>query len=267
MNAFFSAWLLWAAQAQVEPSPFVKDVAVIENVGEAVPLDAPFTNHRGQPVTLREVLSGGRPVVLTPVYYSCPTLCPMVLSGVAGALKGTGLKLGADYALVTFSIAPEETFEQAAEKRLTVAHVLGAPADGSAWPFWVGDARSVHALTDALGFKYRYDAQLKQYAHQAVFMVLTPEGKISRYLYGAQFRPRQLRLALVEASQGKVGTTFDQLMLTCYRYEPATRRYQFYVQGILRAGGLAVFAALVALLTVLWRRESTRGSPFEGARR
>src|SRR5205823_2895047 len=153
------------------------------------------------------------PVVITPVYYECPTLCSVVLQGVVGALKSTGLRLGEDYRIVTFSIDPNETAAQANEKRLELIHALGYPSGRSGWDFLVGDESSIVPLTQALGFKYKYDADLKQYAHAATFMVLTPDGKISRYLYGVQYPPRDVRLALVEASGGKVGTAFDRVVL------------------------------------------------------
>jgi protein SCO1/2 len=238
------------------PSPqAVQGVDVIENLNERIPMDAPFTNHEGKQVTLRELIRGDLPVVITPVYYECPTLCSVVLRGVVGALKATGLRLGEDYRVVTFSIDPNETAGMANEKRLELIHALGYPSGRTGWDFLVGDEKSISPLTQALGFKYKYDNDLKQYAHAATFMVLTPDGRISRYLYGVQYPPRDVRLALVEASGGKVGTAFDRIVLTCYRFDPGQRKYMFYVQGLIKGGGLLVFFSLATLLFFMWRRE------------
>jgi protein SCO1/2 len=232
---------------------------IVENLNERVPLDAPFTNHDGHTVTLRSLLDGQRPIVITPVYFGCQTLCPVVLRGVVESLKGTGLGLGDDFRIVTFSIDPTDTPEQAKDQRTTLLHALGFASGRPGWDFWVGPASSSAPLADALGFTYRYDVALKQYQHSAAFMVLTPDGRIARYLYGVEFEPQQLRLALVEASGGRVGTTVDRVLLTCFRFDPASRRYRFYVQGTLRGGGLLTFLLLGGMLVRLWRRErSTR---------
>jgi protein SCO1/2 len=244
-----------AAQRDWPPPTAVAGVSVVENLNESVPLDAPFTDHDGRTVTLRKLLDGVHPVVVTPVYYGCSTLCPVVLRGVVGALKATGLSLDDDYRVVTFSIDPSETSAQADQTRTELMHGLGYASGHLGWSFLVGPATSITPLTDALGFHYAYDAQLKQFAHGAAFMVLTPDGRISRYLYGVQYPSRDVRLALVEASNGHVGTTFDRVMLTCFRFDPATRRYQLYVQGLLKGGGLLAFLFVAGLLFKLWRRE------------
>lgn len=265
MTAFMLASLLTTVESANGPLAAKLDwpdpnrgqgVEVVEQLGARVPTQLTFTTHEGQAVTLGSLLQSGKPVVITPVYYACPVLCPTVLRGVVGALKMTGLSLGDDYRIVTFSIDSTETPAQAAEKRLTLMHALGYPSGKAGWEFLVGDEHNVRALTEALGFRYRYDERLKQFAHAASFMVLTPDGRLSRYLYGVQYPPRDVRLALVEASGGKVGTAFDRVLLTCVQFDPTSRRYEFWVKAYLRLGGLLVLGALSTLLFSLWRREA-----------
>jgi protein SCO1/2 len=229
---------------------------IVENLNQRVPLDSPFTDQDGKTVTLRALLDGHTPVVITPVYFGCQALCPVVLRGVAAALKATGLRLDEDYRVVTFSIDPDDTPDQARQTRAELLHALGFPTGRSGWDFLVGPASSSGPLADALGFTYRYDAQLKQFEHSAAFMVLTPDGRVARYLYGVDFEPRDLRLSLVEASDGRVGTTADRVLLTCLRFDAAARRYKLYIQGTLRGGGLVTFLCLAGLLAYLWRREA-----------
>jgi len=240
--------------AQVDwPSPEgVDQVGVIENLNDQVPLDETFTTHEGRQTTLRELVRGDLPIIITPVYYSCPTLCPLTLNGVAGALKATGLRLDEDYRIITYSIDPADTPDTAAARRLELLHALGFPSGRPGWDFLTGDAS---ALSTALGFQVRYIDAAKQWAHEATFMVLTPDGRISRYLYGVQYPPRDVRLALVEASQGRVGTAFDRVLLTCFRWDPDKRGYQFWLKGAVRVTGLLTFAGLAGLMAILWRRE------------
>ncbi len=243
--------------AQVDwPKPEGLDGAqVIENLNEEIPLELTLTNHEGRRVALRELIKGDLPVVITPVYYGCPTLCPLTLNGVAGALKATGLRLDEDYRIITYSIDPADTPEAAAERRVELMHALGFPSGRAGWDFLTGDST---ALSKALGFEYRWVEAAKQWAHQATFMVLTPQGRISRYLYGVQYPPRDVRLALVEASQGRAGTAFDRVLLTCFRWDPEKRGYQFWLKGAVRVTGFVTFAALAGLMAVLWRREAKR---------
>lgn len=235
-------------------------VGVEEHLNAPIPSELAFTDSTGKRVQLKELLGGERPVLLTLVYYRCPMLCNLVLSGMTKALAGSGLDFGKEYRVITVSIDPTETVELAAEKKRGYLQALGKPTDSPDWSFLVGSEKEIRALANAVGFRYAYDAQIKQFAHTAVSFVLTPEGKVSRYLYGVDYPPRDLRLAMVEASRGRVGTSFDRVLLTCYRYDPATRRYGPYVRGFLRLGGLLVFTALAMLLAVLWRREIKRGT-------
>jgi protein SCO1/2 len=229
-------------------------VNVEERLGEHVPGALAFTDQQGRAVRFGD-LAGGKPVVLVLAYYRCPALCSLVLSGTARALQNTGLEMGRDYAAVTVSIDPKETPQDAAERRRGYLQAMGLSDHGEDWPFLVGGEQSVRALADAVGFRYRYDEELKLYAHAAVTTVLAPDGKVSRYWYGMEYPPRDLRLSLVEASGGKVGTSLDRVLLTCFQYDPAARRYAWVVNGIIKGGSLLVASALAVLLGVLWRRE------------
>lgn len=254
-----SLWVLPGYAADPTP-PVLELVQVTERIGELVPEDAVFRDSTGTPVQLKQLLHRGQPLLLSLNYYRCPMLCSLVLSGMVNGLKGTGLKLGRDYFAFTLSIDPQETSDLASQKKRGYLQALGEPSAEAAWAFTTGEASQIQALADAIGFGYAYDDSTQQYAHPAVIAVLTPEGKISRYLYGIEFPPRDLKLALVEASGGKVGTSFDRFLLSCFKYDPALRRYGIYVAGILKGGALLVFAILAALLAALWRRELKRGT-------
>ncbi len=252
----FALWLLPALA--LADAPAVREVDIVEKLGERVPLELEFADSTGRRMPLSEAFADGRPVALVFVYYRCPTLCGLLLDGVAGALRQTGYRLGEDYAVVTVSVDPSEGPALAAEKKAAQMKVLG-PGDAKAWYALTGDEAELRRLADAVGFRYAYDADVRQFAHAAALVLLTPDGKVSRYLYGVRFSPRDVRLALLEAAGGKVGTALERFILTCYRYDPQTRRYELYVKGILQGGGLLVFFALAATLAVFWRRELRHG--------
>ena len=242
--------------ADPAPVPSVlSEVEIVERLGQKVPADGAFTGPDGKPLRLADLLGRGRPVLLTLVYYDCPMLCGLVLGGVARGMAGTGLALGEDFDAVTVSFDPRETSRLARDRQRTYISKAGFPGKEPHWPFLTGQEPEIRALADAVGFKYAYDAESKQYAHAAAIMLLTPDGRVSRYLYGIDYPPRDLRLGLVEAAEGRVGTSFDKLLLTCFRYDPASRRYQPYVLGFIKLGSLAVFGALATTLGVFWRRE------------
>jgi protein SCO1/2 len=182
-------------------------------------------------------------------------LCGLILSGAAKAMRENGLVLGKDYQAVTISFDPEEKPAQGEERRRGYLQSMGRTDAGPEWPFLVGTAAASRAVADAVGFKYAKDVATGEWAHVAAIFVLTPDGRVSRYLYGIEYPPKDLRLAIVEAAGGKVGTSFDRLLLTCYRYDPATHKYEPYVMGFLRAGGALVLLALTALIAGLVVRE------------
>lgn len=233
----------------------LQDVGIEERLGNAVPLDLDLVDGEGRPFRLGSAFDGKRPVVLALVYYDCPMLCGLILSGMAQAMRENGLVLGKDYRAVTVSFDPEEKPAQGAERRRGYLQSMGLADAAGEWPFLVGPGAATRALADAVGFRYALDPATGEWAHVAAIFVLTPDGKVSRYLYGVEYPPKDLRLALVEAANGKVGTSFDRFLLTCYRYDPATRRYEPYALGIVRAGAVAVAVALAGLIGGLVLRE------------
>lgn len=243
----------------------VKGVDVLERLGDKVPESAQFVDSEGTPFRLADVLHQDKPVILTLVYYRCPALCSLVLSGLTRSLRDVGLNLGADYRVVTLSIDPTETPRMAAESKRGHMQALGVDPLTPAWTFGTGNEEGIHSLAGALGFQYTYDEASKQYAHAAAIFVLSPDGRISRYLYGIDFPARDMRMALVEAGKGKVGTAIDRVLLTCFKYDPTTRRFEPFVMSFIRIGAGLAFVALATLLAVLWRQESKmkkrRGAP------
>ena len=246
-------------EAQSDAPPQVRGVDVEEHIGELVPLEARFTDASGQPVHLRDVLPRDRPVLFTLVYYNCPLLCNLVINEQIRNMRELGLELGKDYEAVTLSIDPKDTPAQSLERRRRHLQSMGKP-ETAPWHFLTGTEENIRQVAEAVGFKYSYDASTQQYVHPAVVHVLTPEGAISRYLYGTSFKVQDMKLALVEAAGGRVGTSFDRVVLTCFKYDTATRRYGFYVFGFLRLGALMVFSALATMLAYYWRRELKKGA-------
>jgi protein SCO1/2 len=245
------------AQRLGKPAAF-KGIDIEEHLGAQVPLDLTFRDETGAPVTLRELCDGRRPVALVLAYYQCPMLCTFVLNGLTRAINETPLRPGEQYQLVTVSIDPREGAELATAKRTAYLGGLTTPVEPAAWRFLTADQATIDQLADTLGFRYFYDAEQNQYAHPAVVHVLTPEGKISRYLYGIQYQPRDFRLALLEASEGRIGNIVDRVLLYCFHYSPRDKEYTASAMRIMRLGGATVLAALVIFLAILWRREGRR---------
>jgi len=245
------------------PQAVLQDVGIEERLGSQVPLDTEFVDGEGRPYRLRAAFDGTKPVVLALVYYDCPMLCGLILSGMARAMRESGLELGRDFAAVTISFDPQEKPAQAAERRRGYLQSLGASDASGAWPFLVGTGAASKAVADAVGFRYALDPATGEWAHIAGIFVLTPDGRVSRYLYGVEYSKKEFRLAVVEAAGGKVGTSFDRFLLTCYRYDPSTRKYEPYAWGFVRAGAVVVLVALTGLIGgLVWReRRGRRRTP------
>jgi protein SCO1/2 len=260
--AFLAALLCnCTAIAHEEDSPLkppeaalLGNVAFSQHLNKQLPLDAKLTDDRGQEVTLRECIAG-RPTVFVFAYYRCTMLCNQVLNGVSRALQAIDLKPGQDYEVVVVSIDPTDTAQLAAEKKDAVIHAFRRNATGDGWHFLIGDPAVVSALAATVGFQYQYDEKSKEYAHASGAIILTPEGRTSRYLYGIDFPTRDLRLSLVEASAGKIGTPVDELLLYCFHYDPLTGRYGLAIMRIIRAVSIATVAAIVSYVTLSLRRE------------
>jgi cytochrome c oxidase subunit II len=238
--------------AQGPPVKF-SDVRFDQRLDQQVPLDLNFRDESGQSVRLADYF-GKKPVILSLVYYECPMLCTQVLNGQVTSLEQISFNVGEQFNVVTVSFNPRETPALAAAKKDMYLSKYGRPGAEQGWHFLTGDPKAIAALADSVGFHYVYDALLNQYAHASGIMVLTPEGRISRYFYGIDYSPRDLRLGLVEASAGKIGSPVDQIMLLCYHYDPATGKYGVLVTNSLRIGGVIIVVLLVTLFFFLQRR-------------
>ena len=238
--------------------PAVAAAGVDEQLGRQISADLAFTDHHGRAVRSGDLFDGARPIVLVLAYYRCPTLCGLVLRGAVQAIDDLALELGADFDAVTLSVDPRDSPDAAAAKRRSVIAALKKPGGEGRWPFLVGAASQIERLAAEVGFGYAYDARTDQYAHPAVIIVLTPTGRVSRYLHGISPSARDLRLALTEAREGKTGGLVDRILLTCYRYDPAARAYGPYVLGFVRLGGALVLLAVLGTLGALFYRERKR---------
>ena len=241
----------------------LRDVGIDQKLDEAVPLDLEFFDEAGRPVRLREFF-GTRPVVLALVYYECPMLCTQVLNGLVGSLEGLTFNPGEDFEVVVVSFDPGETPALAADKRQTYLRRYGRRGTEAGWHFLTGREASIKALTGAVGFRYAYDEAIDQYAHPAAMTVLTADGRVSKYLYGIEFAPRDLRLALVEAGEGRIGTAVDQALLFCYHYDPETGRYGLVVMNLVRTGGVLTLVGLGAFILLALRRERRAAPQVNG---
>jgi protein SCO1/2 len=240
----------------------LQGVGVDERLGRPVDLNLTFIAENGYPVALRDFFHKDRPVLLNFVYYSCPMLCNMILNAQTAALKQIPWTPGNEFEIVTISIDPTETFNLAQQKRAIYLESYGRPATG--WHFLTDDHGNVKKLADQAGFHYRYDEKQAQYAHPAVIMMLTPEGKLSRYLYGIKFNPRDIRFALTEASESKFGLSVDRVLLYCFHYDPQARGYVLFASRLMRAGGALTVLVLALVLFHFWRRERRASRTLQG---
>ena len=235
----------------------LKNVGIDQRLNEQVPLDLTFRDETGGDVQLGEYF-GSKPVVLALVYYECPMLCNQVLNGLVGSLSALSFSAGQEFNVVTVSFDPRERPELAAEKRKTYLHRYGRKGAENGWHFLTGDQAAIDRLTQAVGFRYAFDQDSNQFAHASAIMVLTPQGKLSHYFYGIEYAPKDVRLGLVEASAGKIGSPVDQLILYCYHYDPTTGKYGPVIMNIMRLGGILTVLGVVILVLVLQRRRRSR---------
>jgi protein SCO1/2 len=233
-------------------------IDVDERLGERIPLDLTFTNDRGEVLPLSTYFHRGRPVVLVLAYYECPMLCTLVLNGLAKGIDELGWTPGNEYSVLTVSINPVETAQLAGSKKKNQLESIGLSGTDPGWAFFVGEQDQITALADAVGFRYFYDEDRKEYAHPAVVMVLGEDGLISRYLYGIEFSRQDLKLALMEASDGKIGNTIDKIILYCYHYDPQAGGYVLFAANLMKLGGVVTVVFLAAFLSALWIRERRR---------
>jgi protein SCO1/2 len=247
-----------SASAQQLTTPAILNrVSITQNLNAQIPRDLVFRDETGKSVRIGDFF-GQKPILLSLVYFDCPALCTEVLNGELRTMKAISLDLGKDFEAVTVSFEPKDTPALAQAKRDVYAGQYGRPEAANHWHFLTGEQQSIAALTDAVGFRYAYDSSIRQYAHAAAILVLTPGGRIDRYFYGVIYPARDVRLGLVEASEGKVGTLTDHALLYCYQYDPMTGKYGVVVINVLRvAGGLTVLA-LGIFMTLMFLRERKR---------
>jgi protein SCO1/2 len=236
-----------------------EEVGITPPLGSKLPLDLTFTDADGRTARLADSF-GERPVILHLVYYQCPMLCKLSSDGLLRALGTLSLKPGQDFSIVTVSFDPREGPEFSARARHMAIERTGRRAVDEGWQFLTGDAATIDALCKAVGFRYRFDPDTGQFAHASGVFIATPDGTLSRFLSGVEFSPRDLRLALVEASAGRVGSAADQVMLLCYMYDPITGKYGLAIMTALRAAGLATVGGMGIAIVVMLRRERQRRS-------
>ena len=266
---------LAAAQMGAVPPPppatpgVLQEVGFDQHLGETVPLDLAFTDESGRSVKLADYF-GKKPVVLSLVYYQCPMLCTIGLNGLAGALEVLSFVPGQEFEVVTVSFDPAETSALASAKKKAYMARYNRPEAHAGWHFLTGPRQSVDALTRAVGFRYVWDEATKQFAHPAGILVLTPQGKISHYLFGVEYAPKDLRLALVEAAAGEMGNLADQLLLYCYQYDPQAGRYSASILNLVRLLAVLTVLGLGAFILTASRKRGagpgTRPAPTPGER-
>jgi protein SCO1/2 len=240
--------------AGVRPE-LLRDVGLDQKLGSSIPLDLTFRDEHGHPVALSQFF-GKRPVILTLVYYQCPMLCTEVLNGLLSSAKSLPLEIGKDFSIVTLSIDPSERPVLAEVKHELYSGLYGRPGAPQGWHFLTGDEANIKALAQAVGFRYAYDSSSRQFAHPSGIMVLTPAGKLARYFYGVAYPSRDLRLGLVEASQEKIGSPIDQILLYCYHYDPATGKYGLLISRVIQAAAALTMLSLGLVIAILFRREN-----------
>lgn len=233
----------------------LKNIGITEHLGETIDLNLTFTDETGAVVPLKSFFDGKRPVVMTLAYYGCPNLCGLLLNGMTDTFKEMSWSPGQEFEYVNVSIDPKETPELAAQKKEGFLKAYDRPASAKGWHFLTGSEANIQALAKQIGFSYFYDPDEKQYAHGSALYILTPDGKLSRYLFGVTFEPRDMRLGLLEATQGKIGNIVDHVLLYCYRYDPKSRKYSLFATRLLKLGAGITIVGIVGGILLLRRRK------------
>ena len=241
--------------AEDPPAGVLSEIGVDQRLNARVPLDLTFRDESGRDVRLGDFFHG-KPVVLSLVYYECPMLCSMTLNGLVKSMRPLALNVGDDFEVVTISFDPKEKPDLAAAKKNVYVNDYGRPGALSGWHFLTGSSESIQHLTESVGYRYKWDEATRQWAHVSAIMVLTADGRVSQYLYGIEFSSRDLRLSLVQASQNKIGTLVDRILLYCYHYNPETGKYGLVVMNTVRIASLATVFALAAFIILSRRREA-----------
>jgi protein SCO1/2 len=241
------------------PGP-LKRIGIEQKLGQDLPLSTEFKDENGKTVVLGDYFGKGRPVILTFVYFECPMLCNQVLNGLTGSLKGVSFDAGSEFDVIalSFDARENEKADLAKNKKSSYMERYGRPGTENGWHFLTGTQASIDAVTQAAGFSYEWDEASGQFAHASAVIVVTPEGKLSRYFYGIDYSPKDLKLGLMESAESKVGNVADQLLLYCYHYDPSTGKYGFAVLNVLRAFAVLTLLGMGAMGLVFWRRNRGR---------
>ena len=248
---------LMSPPSTVRP-PGLQHVGIKQNLNQQVPADLAFTDDQGRPVHLGDYF-GKKPLILNLVYFTCPMLCGEELNGLESTLRVLKFDAGKEFDVITVSFDPKDTPEAAAKKKAEIIKRYKHPGADQGWHFLVGRQDSIDKISKAVGFEFEYDPKSQQFAHTTAIMVLTPDGKISQYYYGIEYPPKDLRLALVDASEEKIGNVVDELLLYCYHYDPEKGKYSATIMRILRLAGVATILCMGTVFFVLIRRGSGRG--------
>lgn len=257
-----SAWAQYTDRTRDPGSPTVapkiEHVGVTEHLGDNLPIDVPFVDEAGRAVTLGEFINAGKPSVFVFAYHSCPKLCSMVLDATATGLSGIGASMGKDFSMTVLSIDPSDTPDRSTKKREEVLKKYARPGAEAGLHFLTGSKENIDRVANAAGFEYDYDKDTQQYGHAAAIMLLSPKGKLARYLYGLEFFPNDLRIGLLEASKGNTVSTLDQVILYCYQYSHDQSKYVLVAKNVMKLGGAITVVAMLVVFTLLRLRERKR---------
>jgi protein SCO1/2 len=244
-------------RGQDRPTP-LSHVDIKQKLNSQLPLDAVFTDDHGEQVKLGKYFTGHRPVILALVYYECPMLCTQVLNGLVRATRVLSMTPGKDFDVVVVSFDAREGTKEASEKKASYVRAYGHPETADAWHFLTGSLASIKRITQAVGFTYIWDSHTAQFAHASAIYVATPEGRLSKYFMGIEYSPKDLRLGLVDASHGAIGTMVDHVLLFCYHFDPESAKYTPFALGLLRVAGAATALALGGYVVISIRRDSRK---------
>jgi protein SCO1/2 len=252
------------AHAQTSQPAILNDVGIDQKLGVQVPAELTFVDDHGQTVRLGDYF-GQRPIILSLVYYECPMLCTMSLNDLTRSMGAMPLNPGDDFEIVTISFDPREKTPLAAAKKKHYVHQYKKPKAAQAWHYLTGDEDNIRRLTQTVGFRYAWDPKFNQWAHAAGFIVLTPQGKTARYFYGVDYSSKDMRLALVEASEGKISSPVEKILLYCFHYDPSTGKYSLAILRLLRLAGMVTVAAIASFIVINLRREKRAPAPDPSA--
>lgn len=270
LAAFFALAIPASAQIAQREVEELEGVGITEMPGAQLPLDAEFTDENGNKVTLGKYFTGEKPVILTLVYFECPMLCTLVVNGAVDALQKIKWMPGREFEMLTVSFNPAETPILSKLKKQNYIKMYGRPDAARGWHFLTGREKDIKALTEAVGFGYKWNEKRKEYAHSAAIIVITPDGKVSRYIYGVMYDPNTVRMSLLEAGEGKIGTPLDKVMLYCFHFDASEGKYTMHATNVMRLGALVTLFALGTTMSGVWafarirRRDAGKAHPGDG---